>query len=206
VPGYLRTLQRAVTASDFEFLAQDAAPGQVGRVHCLQPPQTNPGEVQLLVIPQIPRLQGFIAPESLDLSNELRTTIQTYLDERRLLSTRLEVVAPAYQWVETEVRLRASQHSDPEKVRKAVEDKLFEFINPLQGGNDGKGWPFGRDLFISDVMATLSAVEGVSFIRSVKLYPINYDKRWFTRGAESQEILLPAHGIVVSYQHNVVLE
>ena len=93
-----------------------------------------------------------------------------------------------------------------EKVRQAVENRLFEFINPLVGGNDGKGWPFGRDLFISDVMATLSNVEGVSFIRSVKLYPINYDKRWFTRGAEAQEILLPAHGVVVSYQHNVVVE
>ncbi|MEP6984211.1 MAG: putative baseplate assembly protein [Chloroflexota bacterium] len=206
VPGYLRTLQRAVTTSDFEYLAREAAPGQVGRVFCLQPPQTNRGEIQILAIPQIPRLQGFIAPESLELNEELRNTIQTYLDERRLLSTMLSVTPPAYQWVETEVRLRAVQHYDVEKVRQAVETRLFEFINPLVGGIDGKGWPFGRDLFISDVMAMLSSVEGVSFIRSVKLYPINYDKRWFTRSAEAQEILLPAHGVVVSYQHNVVVE
>jgi predicted phage baseplate assembly protein len=203
VPSYLRSLGRAVTASDFEYLAHEAAPGQAGRVYCLQPPLTNRGEIKLLVIPQIPRLQGFISPESLELPEDVRQTIQSYLDERRLLSTQLEVTSPSYQWVETEVQFRVSQHYDFEKVRSAVEAKLFAFINPLIGGTDGDGWPFGRDLFVSDIMAILLAVPGVNFIRSVKLYPITYDKRQFTRGAESASIALPAHGVVVSYQHNI---
>lgn len=204
VPGYLRSLGRAVTAADFEYLSREAAPGQVGRVYCLQPPLTNQGDVRILVIPHIPRLGGYIAPESLELSDEVRETIQTFLDERRLLSTRLEVTQPAYQWVETEVRFHVAQHFDTEKVRQAVEDRLFTFINPLIGGTEGTGWSFGRDLFVSDLMAALQTVPGVSFIRSVRLFPINYDRRQFTRGAESQEIRLPAHGVVVSYQHNVL--
>jgi predicted phage baseplate assembly protein len=204
VPGFMRSLGRAVTAADFEYLTHEAAPGQVGRVYCLQPPLTNQGEVKMLVIPHIPYLQGFIAPESLEFSEDVRQTIQSYLDERRLLSTSLEVTQPAYQWVETEVRFRVSQHFDFEKVREAVEAKLFAFINPLTGGADGKGWPFGRDLFVSDVMAVLLTVPGVHFVRSVKLFPINYDKRQFTRGVEASEIRLPPHGVVVSYQHNVL--
>src|SRR5687768_14030375 len=184
----MRSLGRAVTAADFEYLTHEAAPGQVGRVYCLQPPLTNQGEVKMLVIPHIPYLQGFIAPESLEFSEDVRQTIQSYLDERRLLSTSLEVTQPAYQWVETEVRFRVSQHFDFEKVREAVEAKLFAFINPLTGGADGKGWPFGRDLFVSDVMAVLLTVAGVHFVRSVKLFPINYDKRQFTRGVEASEI------------------
>lgn len=203
VPGYLRSLQRAVTAADFEYLAQQAAPGEIGRVYCLQPPLTNRGENKILVIPHIPVLKGFIAPESLELSVELRNQIQSYLDERRLLSARLEVTMPAYQWVETEVRFRVSQHYDFERVRRAIEDKLFEFINPLSGGIDGKGWPFGRDLLSSDVMAVLSTVPGVNFIRSVKLYPVTYENRQFRRGAETQEIPLPSHGLVVSFQHQI---
>lgn len=203
VPGYLRSLGRAVTASDFEYLTNEAAPGQVGRAYCLQPPLTNQGEIVMLVIPLIPRLKGFIAPESLELSEELRETIQSYLDERRLLSTKLDVTQPAYQWVETEVRFSASQHYDFEKVREAVEARLFDFINPLIGGVDGKGWPFGRSLFVADVMAVLQTVPGVNFIRSVKLFPIVYDRRQFTRGAEKQEIQVPAHGVIVSYQHNL---
>jgi predicted phage baseplate assembly protein len=206
VPGYLRSLGRAVTAADFEYLAREAAPGQVGRVYCLQPPLTTPGEIKVLVIPYIPNLQGAISPESLELADEVREAIQSYLDERRLLSTRMEVTSPLYQWVETEVHLRVADHYDAEKVRAAVEARLFEFINPLTGGTDGNGWPFGRDLFTSDVMAPLLAVPGVNFIRSVKFYPINYNRRQFTRGAESQEIRLPSHGVVVSYQHTIVVD
>jgi ribosomal protein S6E (S10) len=118
----------------------------------------------------------------------------------------MEVTSPHYQWVETEVHLRVADHYDAEKVRAAVEARLFEFINPLTGGTDGNGWPFGRDLFTSDVMAPLLAVPGVNFIRSVKFYPINYNRRQFTRGAESQEIRLPSHGVVVSYQHTIVVD
>lgn len=204
VPGYLRSLGRAVTASDFEYLAKEAVPGQIGRVYCLQPPLTNRGEIKVLVIPDIPRLQGFISPESLELSEDVREDIQAYLDERRLLSTSLEVLSPTYQWVETEVRLRVSSHYDFEQVRQAVENKLYTFLNPLTGGTDGKGWPFGRDLFVSDIMAVLLSVPGVNFIRSVKLFPVYYDNRQFTMGTEAQEIPIPAQSVIVSYQHNII--
>lgn len=204
VPGHLRSLQRAVTASDFEYLAKQAAPGKIGRVYCLQPPLTNRGENKILVIPYIPRLSGFIAPESLDLSEELREQIERFLNERRLLSTRLEVSMPVYRWIETEVRLRVAQHYEFDKVRRAVEQRLFEFINPLTGGMDGSGWTFGRDLLVGDVMATLSTVEGVNFIRAVRLFPISYQSRQFRREAEATEIPVPSDGLVVSYQHTIL--
>ena len=170
----------------------------------MQPPLTNRGEVQVLVIPNIPRLQGFIAPESLELPDDVRDNIQSYLDERRLLSTRLDVTAPAYQWIETEIHFRVTPHYEFEKVRREVEAKLYGFLNPLTGGADEKGWPFGRDLFISDVMAVLLSIPGVNFVRSVMLYPINYENRQFTRGAATQEIPIASHGVVVSYQHNIL--
>lgn len=204
VPGYLRSLQRAVTAADYEYLAREAAPERIGRVHCLQPPQTQRGENIVLVIPSIALLKGFIAPESLELNPEVQQRIQTYLDERRLLSTRLEVTTPAYQWVETEVQIHVSQHYDPERVSQAVEERLFEFINPLIGGTDGDGWVFGRDLLASDVIAVLLAVEGVEFVRRVTLYPVTYEDRTFERGRETSEIALPSHGVVVSYRHTVM--
>ncbi|MEO8394914.1 MAG: putative baseplate assembly protein [Chloroflexota bacterium] len=206
VPGYLRTLRRGVTASDFEYLSQEAAPGSVGRVKCLQPPDTNLGEIKVLIIPRIQNLLGHIAPESLHLLDSLRERIHTYLDERRLLSTRLEVMEPAYQWVQTEVRFHASLYSDPEAVRRAVEARLFSFLNPLTGGGEGTGWPFGRSLVISDVMAALLTVPGVDFVRSVKLYPVSHQNGQFVVGAESGEIKLVTHGVIVSYAHSVQTE
>jgi len=204
VPGHLRTLQRAVTAEDFEYLTKQAAPGQVGRVYCLQPPLTQRGENKVLVIPSVPVLKGYISPESLDLSSDTREIIETYLDERRLLSTKLEVTTPVYQWVETEVTISATRHYDFEKVRQAVESRLFEFLNPLIGGMDGEGWPFGRDLLVADVMAALSSVEGVNFVRQVRLFPITYEGRQFRRATEASEVSVPADGVIVSYQHTII--
>lgn len=204
VPGHLRSLRRAVTADDYEYLAQQSAPGRIGRVYCLQPPLTNRGENRILVIPNIPVLTGFIAPESLELPTDVHDTIKSYLDERRLLSTQLEVTAPTYIWVETEVRFSTSQHHEFERVKTAVENKLFDFINPLIGGVDGRGWPFGRDLLVGDVMAILSTVPGVNFIRSVKLFPVTYENRQFVRGNETADIAVPSDGLVVSYQHLVL--
>ena len=203
VPAYLRTLNRAVTASDFEYLAEESAPGQIGRVYCLQPPLTSRGEINILVIPSVTRLQGFISPESLYVSPELRDRVQQYLDERRLLSTRLQVLPPTYQWVETEIRVKVGKHQDPETIRQVVEKRLFEFINPLVGGTDGKGWQFGRDLFVSDIMAVLLAVPGVDFVRSVRLYPITYREGDFIREAEVQELLVVSHGVAISYRHTI---
>jgi predicted phage baseplate assembly protein len=204
VPGHLRSLRRAVTSGDYEYLAKQSAPGQIGRVYCLQPPLTNRGENRILVIPSIPVLTGFIAPESLELSTDVHDTIKSYLDERRLLSTQLEVTAPTYMWVETEVRFSTSQHYEFDQVKVAVENKLFDFVNPLIGGVDGKGWPFGRDLLVGDIMAILSTVSGVNFIRSVKLYPVSYENRQFIRGLETNDIAVPSDGLVVSYQHLVL--
>jgi predicted phage baseplate assembly protein len=206
VPGYLRTLQRAVTASDFEYLARQAAPGAVGRVYCLQPPHTQAGEIKVLVIPEIPNLQGYIAPESLTLSEPTRERIMNYLNERRLISTDLEVIPPTYHWVQTSVRFHASAFFDGDEVRGRVRDKLFNFLNPLTGGTDGKGWPFGRDLFVSDIMASLLSVPGVDFIRSVRLYPVSENEGQFTRGNEVESIALSAQGVVVSHEHDVAEE
>ncbi|NWF69254.1 MAG: putative baseplate assembly protein [Chloroflexi bacterium] len=206
VPGHLRSLGRAVTASDFEYLAREAAPGQVGRAFCLQPPTTQPGEVQVLVIPQVPNLQGFIAPESLRLLPDVHQRITTYLDERRLLSVRMTIGEPEYLWVQTEVRFRPSHNTDSEAVRRAVETRLYSFLNPLIGGSDGKGWTFGRSLFVADVMAVLLAVPGVDFVRAVKLFPVTYDGSEFMRGGEASEIAVPPNGVILSFEHLVRAE
>jgi predicted phage baseplate assembly protein len=206
LPGYLRSLGRAVTATDYEYLAYEAAPGEIGRTHCLQAPVTNAGEVRLLVIPHVPYMQGYIAPESLRLSPEVREQVTTYLDERRLLGTKLDVGEPNYVWVQTEVHFHPAIKSDPETVKRAVEGHLFDFLNPLVGGIDGTGWQFGRGLFVADIIAMLLKVPGVDFVRSVKLFPINYEHGEAFMGGEMQEIPVPPDGVIASFDHTIVAE
>jgi predicted phage baseplate assembly protein len=205
VPDFLRSLQRAVTVEDFGHLAEEAAPGMVARAHALQPPQTSRGEVRVLVVPRIKRPEAYIAPESLSLSQELRNQVFNYLDERRLLATQLEVVPPTYQFVESEVTIRVLPTYAPEETRIRVENHLYKFMNPITGGHEGTGWPFGRDLNIGDIMAAILTVPGVEAVRNVALYPAGYDRGQFIRGEPAAIIPVPLHGVVASYQHTVLL-
>ncbi len=206
VPGHLRSLGRAVTPSDFEYLALQASPGQIGRVHCLQANDSNAGHVRLLVIPRVPRFQGFIAPESLQLGSALRDSLDGYLGERRLLSTQLSIEAPNYQWVQTEVRLHANNQYGSESIREAVMVNLFRYLNPLIGGDGGTGWAFGRNLYVNELISVLREVEGVDFIRSLTVYPVVEDGGTFNRLDAVDILAVPSDGVIVSWDHNVILE
>ena len=48
-------------------------------------------------------------------------------------------------------------------------DALNQFFHPLLGGPDGRGWPFGRSVYLSDVARLLESVAGVDYVRQLEL-------------------------------------
>ncbi|MFQ5401118.1 MAG: putative baseplate assembly protein [Anaerolineae bacterium] len=205
-PALLRSRDRAVTEADFEFLARQALPAAIGRVKCLQPRPSEagrvaPGQVYLLVVPRVPNPAGYLDPAQLELNEADMAALAAYLDERRLLTTRVDVRAPAYRWVAARVQLRAAPGADQAEVEAEVLARLYRFLNPLTGGPDGKGWPFGRDLFLSDVYQCLQGISNVQFVRNVELFAAAPGGGPQGDAAESLEIV--AHGVVASGVHEV---
>ncbi len=205
-PAMLRSRDRAVTETDYEFLAREALPAAIGRVKCLQPRPGGgstiaAGQVYLLVIPRLPDPNGYLDPKHLELAPEATATLNSYLDERRLLTTRLDIRPPAYNWVAVRVQLRAAPGADQAAVQRAVLARLYKFLNPLTGGPDGKGWEFGRDLFISDVYQCLQGLPNIQFIRGVEMFSAQPGGGPQGNPLESLELL--AHAVVASGQHTV---
>ncbi len=207
VPGHLRTLRRAVTGKDFEYLAIESIPGKVARAFAVPVSAKEWQGIKLVLIPHVNQPHGHIAREMLELDKELVQLVTDYLDERRLLTTKLDVTQPAYRWISAIVHLHASSHADHEKVEQAVYRRLYEFLNPIVGGFDGKGWPFGRDLSEFDVVASLQNIPGIEFVRSVKLFPVIWKSGGEAKhGDPEQSIEIVAHGVVVSHQHVVKID
>ena len=205
-PALLRSRDRAVTEADFEFLARQALPSAIGRVKCLQPSPVDaarvvPGQVYVLVIPRIPKPEGRIDPQVLNLKQEDIAALTSYLDERRLLTTRLDIRPPAYQWVSVKVKLRAAPGADQNQVRNEVLNRLYKYLNPLTGGPTGEGWPFGRELFLSDIYQCLQGVPNILFVRTVDMYAARPTGEPVGEAVESLEIL--AHGVVASGIHTL---
>jgi predicted phage baseplate assembly protein len=175
-PQMLRTRWRAVTVDDFEYLG-GRVPG-VGRVKCLgsseqpgKPGEPKPGQVVLLIVPEVDNPAGRITPEAMTLSAELRSAVMGNLNERRLVGTTLDVRSPQYQWISVQAKLRLTERAnDPiiaAETRDRAEAALYAYLNPFTGGPRGEGWGFGRDLHQSELHGVLQRIPGVEFVEEV---------------------------------------
>ncbi|MFF4097289.1 putative baseplate assembly protein [Streptomyces sp. NPDC001834] len=201
-PHILRVQERAVTAADHEMIAREAAPS-LRRVRCLPAAEGEGGAVRVLVVPDaVPDAGGNLRFEQLIPSDQVLSAVAARLDERRLVGTRLVVEPPAYQGVTVVARLVASG-GDVDRVRTEALAALFHHIDPLRGGADGTGWPFGRPVQYGEVFAVLQNVRGVGLVEEVRLFPA--DPITGRRGAAQERIDVAAGALVFSHQHQVVV-
>ena len=161
----------------------------VARAHCV--PQHNleagteadrlklrPEHVSVVIVPApqrpnpVPPPQVVPAPD-ISGSNPQPSSAQisalfSFLDERRMLTTKLHVVGPFYVHVSAQLVIARNSDAVDADVNAAITDGLRSFLDPLPSGN-GAGWPFGRDVFMSDVYTTLERIPGIDFITDVML-------------------------------------
>ncbi|MEU9452698.1 putative baseplate assembly protein [Streptomyces sp. NPDC048277] len=202
-PITLRAQERAVTLRDYEELARRAAP-ETARITCLEGEESEHGAyaVRVLVVPQaVADPGGRLRFEQLVPGDALLDRITRYLDERRLIGTRLAVGPPFYQGVTVVATLHAFRGVDVDRVRRQAHDALYRHLDPLTGGADGKGWPFGRPVQSGEVFAVLQRVPGVELVDEVVLHPA--DPLTGKRGDPTDRIDLDAPSLVFSYDHRV---
>ncbi len=213
-PQILRTRDRAVTAEDFEVLTQQASAGAIARVRCLPPNSTrDAGTVRLLLVPQantdaITQGKG-IAPELFTLNDALGQQVLSYLDERRLLGVNVQLQQPEYVGVSvrTQVALEPTYNNPraQEEVLFNLSVALYRYLNPLDGGPEGKGWPFGRSVYPSDIVALLQQTPGVRYLGAVLLFPIRKQGQTWSRQREPEPFIDPGEqGLVCSWANKAL--
>jgi predicted phage baseplate assembly protein len=166
----IRTRYRAVTAEDFEFLAGEASP-RVARAVCI-PPQDG-GAVPLHVVPHVFPADRQLSYEELSPDPELLGEVASYLDDRRLIGTTVQLLPCKFRGLSVVVNLQASPLADTARVEEDVAHALYTYLNPLVGGNvvgPGEGWPFGRALNQGELYGVVHAVSGVEFVKILRIY------------------------------------
>lgn len=167
----IRTRYRAVTREDFEFLCGEASP-RVARAICVEPPGSV-GVARLHIVPRIEPADRPLTLRELTPDEELFAQVAAYLDERRLIGTRVELLPARYRGVSVVVNLQASLRADPRRVEEDVAQALYAYLNPLVGGameGPGRGWAFGRALNQGELYGVIHQVEGVDFVRVLRVY------------------------------------
>jgi predicted phage baseplate assembly protein len=197
-PLLLRTRDRAVTVEDYEQLAREAAP-DAARVRCVPADETTDG-VRILVVPAV---TGARTPDFADLrpAPTLLEQISRHLEQRRCLGARISVEPPFYQGVTVVAQVQGRSRVVPEALRERAIRALYAYLDPIRGGPDGDGWPFGRPIHSGEIFAVLQQVPGVDRVEDIRLYGANPASG--ERGGAVQRLDLPAHALVFSYGHQV---
>lgn len=227
IPQYLRSRERAVTAEDFEYIAQEKCSNLFGRVKCLQPMiMEQPGQatgdgpsdrhtyIDLRVIPQAinprnPQRDELLLPDA-ELNPKIEQ-LQRNLDQYRLLTTRIRIRLPNYEWVSVDVRVNRIPGVPNSTVEEFILRRLYRFLNPLVGGSNETGWPFGKSLHKSEVHQFLiqPSVEREELFPDLTIEMIEsmipYTNITMThQGRSTNEVDLKDDSVIASGKHQVM--
>ena len=118
--------------------------------------------IAVIVLPYLP--QGHPTP-----TFTLKQAVSRYLQRRRIIGTRVIVAGPTYLEVAVSATVQAGAKVSKTALQQRIVQALNQFLDPLVGGPDGTGWPFGRDVYHAEIMQVISRVEGVDHIVSLAL-------------------------------------
>jgi predicted phage baseplate assembly protein len=176
-PRALKTLDRAVTADDYELLAGQTPGVRVARsiVIPLRRPyaaeglarpgidvtRTAPGALSIVVVPE--GSAAFLAP-----TEGMLRTVCKHLDRYRLITTELYVVAPQYVRIfDLTVTVLPRPGFTRTQLREAIALQLERYLHVLTGGPDGAGYPFGGTLYHAELVAQVFRVDGVDRVEAL---------------------------------------
>lgn len=164
--GVFKSLNRAVTEEDFQWLAREAS-ASVGRSFCLKN-RNSRGEICTVVIPKMDAdtsIQTKLVP-----SRELIRKVGDYLEERKLVGTAVRVSAPVYRDFDIRLALVFKTNVfDYESEKRKIEEQLHRYFHALCGG-EGNGWEFGKYVTVGAVLKQLEKSTSILSVNETELF------------------------------------
>ncbi|MFD8282236.1 putative baseplate assembly protein [Streptomyces solisilvae] len=172
--GELRARGRAVAPADYGQLATRAPGASVARargVPGLHPDFAGapiPGVVGVLVVPPVP--PGDAPDEPPVPTAATLKAVADFLSREAAPAGVTVVAAPApYRRVAVESWVALDPDLDRAAVLARAGDAVRTYLDPLRGGEDGAGWPFGGALRHTALVRRLLAVDGVLAVTRLSL-------------------------------------
>jgi hypothetical protein len=169
-PQEIRARSRAVAVADYAVLARQATGALVERaygvagLHPAFPGRPIPGVVGVFVVPP-ERGEGPPIPDE----DTLRA-VASYLS-KHAAPAGVEVVtaAPRFHKVRLEAAITIKRSADSGKTIRNVLKALDRYLDPLTGGDDDTGWPFGGTLRYQALLRRLTSVEDVTAVPTLNI-------------------------------------
>ena len=113
-----------------------------------------------------------------------------------MIGTRVAVTGPIYLEVAVKATVQVYSGQNRTRVQEAIVASLNALLDPLTGGPQGTGWPFGRDVYRTEILQTIVRTPGVNHVISMDL---------LSAGCEPQcgNICLKPTWLVKAGQHQI---
>lgn len=201
-PERLKHQGRAVTASDFEWLAREAYPG-LSKVKCL--PNRDvlmrraAGAITLVVLAD----PGEAGPS---LFPGVKRQIETYLIARAAntvaVRPSIQVTEPVFLEVSVKATVSAESMDQLLETEEGCLAKLRAFLDPVSGHFDGRGWEIGEEVHASLFYSLLKSVRTVKNIDHLYMSIVKVEDGRRIEIDPAKQAQYP-HGIVRSGQHRI---
>ncbi|AOY79957.1 MAG: hypothetical protein F6K63_30720 [Moorea sp. SIO1G6] len=192
----VRDRYRAITCADFVELAREVeADNTVARAHCiprrnlnsenaLVEPVDQPGHVSIVIIPDRDDSENSPPQPSSLLINE----VKNHLEERRLIGTAIHVVVPRYITISVRLTIHLNREAEIAPSEEKINNALENFFDPLPNPDNPQGWPFGRNVYVSELYQLLDELESVDYV---------------TKTNEQDEVFFPRPDAITNQQRLV---
>lgn len=169
-PATIRSGQRAVTVADYAVWARFVPGADIRKAraivgfHPLFPGQEIPGVVGVIVVPPVEN-EGPPIPDETAL-----TAVGRFLSRERAPAG-VEIVAapPEFRKIRSAISFVPEEDANVGDLIRRMTGELDSYLHPLEGGDDGQGWPFGGTLIFSVLLRRLLALPGVRAIPRLRM-------------------------------------
>jgi len=204
-PQKIKHRNKAVTAADYEWLAQEAYP-DIARVKCL--PEVNADllpdseSVTLVVVPKGGERGMHVFPQ-------VKRLVEAYLRERApvtvAMAGKISVIEPLFVRISIMAHLVVGRIEQVVTTEREAYDKLNVFLDPFTGNYDGKGFRIGQSLQVSAFYAQLKSIPAVQYIKKLSMTISTWENEQ-QREISVEEFAALPHGLIVNGTHQVVVE
>ncbi|MGW5720010.1 putative baseplate assembly protein [Amycolatopsis sp. NPDC003865] len=170
--GELRSRGRAVAPADYGLLALRAPGASIARAHGVPGRHPDfagtpiPGVVGVLVVP--PFDAGATEPPVP--GAETLRAVAAYLSREVAPAGITVVTGPvAFRRIAVEARVVLDPDQDRAAVLARAADAVTTYLDPLRGGENGGGWPFGGAVRHTPLVRRLLSVDGVLAVSGLSL-------------------------------------
>jgi len=154
----LKIPYKAVSSPDFEYIAINTPGLRISRAKAfVSKDKEVKNTVTVIVVP-------FSFDNTPIPSEGLLKTVYHHLDMHRLITTRLEVRAPEYVGITVISKLVIEKNSNLQTVKEVVNIVLSNFLSPISRKLGQNAWPFGRDVYKSEIYTMIEQIHGVECV------------------------------------------